>query len=62
MYHPTEVIIKHCAIEIQPAMAIDPGGDSLQARLFIKKSIVDKCFQASCRLYPGAIQVSSPEN
>ena len=40
MYHPTEVIIKLSAIEIQPATAIDPDEDSSQALQFIQKKIV----------------------
>ena len=38
MYHPTEVIINHRAIEIQPAMAIDPVEDSLQAGNLSRKA------------------------
>jgi hypothetical protein len=60
MYHPAKVIIKLSAIEIQKAMAIDLNEDSFQARQFIKKKIVDQCFQAPSRLDPGAMPGSYP--
>jgi hypothetical protein len=45
-----EVLIKLSAIEIQPALAIDLDRDSSQALEFIKEKIVDKYFQAPCKL------------
>ena len=50
MYHPPEVIIKLSALEIQQALAIDRDGDSSQALQFIKEKIVEKCFEAPCKL------------
>jgi hypothetical protein len=60
MYHPAEVIIKLSAIEIQKAMAIDLDEDPYQALQFIKEKIVDKCFQAPCKLDPGAMPAAYP--
>jgi hypothetical protein len=45
-----EVLIKLSPIEIQQALAIDLDRDPSQAFQFIKEKIVDKCFQASCKL------------
>ena len=50
MYPETEVLIKLSPIEIQQALAIELDRDPSQALQFIKEKIVDKYFQAPCKL------------
>jgi hypothetical protein len=60
MYAESEVLIKLSAVEIQQALAIDLDRDSSQALQFIKEKIVDKFFQAPCKLASVAIKVAAP--
>jgi hypothetical protein len=60
MYAETEVLIKLSAIEIQQALAIDLDRDSSQALQFIKEKIINKFFQAPCKLSSVSIQMAAP--
>ena len=60
MYPETEVLIKLSPIEIQQALAIDLDRDPSQALQFIKEKIVDKYFQAPCKLASVAPKGTSP--
>jgi hypothetical protein len=56
MYPETEVLIKLSPIEIQQALAIELDREPTQALQFIKEKIVDKCFQAPCKLASVSVQ------
>jgi hypothetical protein len=60
MYTTPEVLIKLSAVEIQQALAIELDRDSSQALQFIKEKIVDKYFQAPCKLSSVAIKGAAP--
>jgi len=60
MYPETEVLIKLSAIEIRRALAIDLDRDSSQALQFINEKIVDKYFQAPCKLSSVSIKGAAP--
>jgi hypothetical protein len=60
MYTTPEVLIKLSAVEIQQALAIELDRDSAQALQFIKEKIVDKYFQAPCKLSSVAIKGAAP--
>jgi hypothetical protein len=60
MYPQTEVLIKLSPVEIQQALAIDLDRDPTQAFQFIKEKIVDKYFQASCKLASVSVKGSAP--
>ena len=60
MYAETEVLIKLSGIEIQQALAIELDRDSSQALQFIKDKIVDKYFQAPCKLSALSIRGGAP--
>jgi hypothetical protein len=50
MYPETEVLVKLSPVELQQALAIELDKDPHQAFQFIKEKIVDKYFQAPCKL------------
>jgi hypothetical protein len=56
----TEVFIKLSPIEIQQALAIELDRDPSQAFQLIKEKIVDKCFQASCKLSAASVKGAAP--
>jgi hypothetical protein len=60
MYPEPEVLIKLSPIEIQQALAIELDRDSSQALQFIKEKIVDKYFQAPCKLASVTIKGAAP--
>ena len=60
MYPETEVVIKLSPMEIQEALAIDLDRDSGQALQFIKEKIVDKYFQAPCKLSSVFLKGAAP--
>jgi hypothetical protein len=60
MYPGPEVLIKLSPIEIQQALAIELDRDSSQALQFIKEKIVDKYFQARCKLPSVIIKGAAP--
>jgi hypothetical protein len=60
MFPETGVFIKLSPIEIQQALAIDLDRDSSQALQFIKGKIVDKYYQAPCKLTQVSIKGAVP--
>jgi hypothetical protein len=60
MYPETKVLIKLSAIEVQQALAIELDRDSSQALQFIQDKIVDKYFQAPCKLSSVYIKGAAP--
>jgi hypothetical protein len=60
MYPETEVLIKLSPIEIQQALTIDLYRDPSQALQFIKENIVDKYFQAPCKLASVVLNGAAP--
>jgi hypothetical protein len=60
MYPGPEVLIKLSPVEIQQALAIELDRDSSQALQFIKEKIVDKYFQAPCKLPSVIIKGAAP--
>jgi hypothetical protein len=59
MYSET-VLIKLSPIEIQQALAIELDRDSSLALQFIKEKIVDKYFQAPCKLAAVTLKGTTP--
>jgi hypothetical protein len=55
-----DVIVKLSPIEIQQALAIDLDRDPSEALQFIKEKIVDKYFQAPCKLASVSITQTTP--
>jgi hypothetical protein len=60
MVEMPEVVIKLGLAEIQQALAIELDRDSSQALQFIKDKIVDRYFQAPCKLSSGSIKGAAP--
>ena len=60
MFPETGIFIKLSPLEIQQALAIDLDRDSSQALQFIKGKIVDKYYQASCKLTQVSIKGAVP--
>jgi hypothetical protein len=60
MLEMPQVVIKLGLAEIQQALAIELDRDSSQALQFIKDKIVDKYFQAPCKLSSVSIKGAAP--